>query len=78
MDWGFIGVILAIIFGITTLFLSIFAIRRSRQKKPVWAYVSRQIIEIGKNAPREIKLFFNDEPVNNVYRTYVIFFNAGN
>ena len=78
MDWGFLGVVLAVVFGIATLFLSIIAIRQARRRKPVWAYVTTKIIGLGTNAPSELKLSFNDKIINDVYQTYVIFFNAGN
>jgi len=78
MDWGLIGVILAIVFGVATIILSIVAIRQARRKKPVWAYATKKLIGLGTNAPPELKLTFNDEPINNVFRTVFIFFNRGN
>jgi len=75
MDWG---LVIAIIFGISTLFLSIIAVKQARRKKPVWAYVTGKIIGLGTNAPSELKLSFNDKVINDVFQTYVTFFNAGN
>ena len=78
MNWGFIGVIVAIIFGITTIILTIYTIRLARRKKPVWAYATEKIIGLGTNAPSELKLTFGGIPVNDVYQTNFIFFNRGN
>lgn len=59
--------------------LSIFLIvKYSRKKKPVWGYETRRIIGLGSNAPPELKLFFNNKIVEDVYETKVIFLNRGN
>lgn len=74
MDWGLIGIILAIIFFGST---AILAIRLAKRKKPVWAYTTEKIIGLGTSAPRDLKLFFRKRPVTNVYRTTFIVFNKG-
>jgi len=76
MDWKFIVTIVVAVAGIAVS--TILVIKLSKRKKPVWAYVSWKIIGLGTNAPHELKLIFNDEPVNDVHQTLVIFFNAGN
>jgi hypothetical protein len=78
MDWGLLGVILAPLFFISTVVLSVFiAIRFYKRKGPVWAYETTKIIGLGSNAPEELKLTFNDRAVDSVYRTTLIFFNKG-
>lgn len=72
MDWGIISIPLAIIFFIITLLLTLKVIKR---KKPVWAYTTTKIIGLGSKAPPELKLTFNDRPVNDVYQTTFILFN---
>ena len=68
MDWGLLGVILAPIFFISTVVLSVFlAIRFYKRKEPVWAYETARIIGLGSNAPEELRLTFNDRPVDSVY-----------
>jgi len=75
MDWRFVvPIILASLFGIATIVLTI---RNTRKKKPVWALNIRQIIGLGTDAPPELKVTFNGQPVNDIYRTVFIFFNKG-
>ena len=75
MDWGtVVAIIVAVIFGITTIVLGLRAIRR---KKPVWAYITSKIIGLDTDAPAELKLSFADKSVRDVYRTKFIFFNKG-
>jgi hypothetical protein len=76
MDWKFIVTIIVAIAGIASS--AILAIRLARRKKPVWAYVSKQIIGLGTNVPHELRLFFEEKQVDDVYQTLIIFFNAGN
>lgn len=74
MDWELIGIILALIFfGSTT----ILAIRLAKRKKLVWAYKTEEIIGLKTSTPRDLKLFFKNKPVTNVYRTTFIVFNKG-
>lgn len=75
MDWGFISVILAPIFFVAMV---VFAIKLTRKKEPVWAYKTAEIIGLGTDAPPELEMTFDGEPVNDVYRTTFIFFNKGN
>jgi hypothetical protein len=76
MDWRFlITIISTVVLGIATIVL---ALKLVKKRKPVWAYKTTPIIGIGSNAPPELKLIFNGRPVDDVYRTLVIFFNAGN
>jgi len=75
MDWGtVVAIIVAVIFGIATIVLTL---RRTRRKKPVWAYITSKIIGLDTDAPAELKLSFNDKPVRDAYRTIFIFFNKG-
>jgi len=75
MDWR---LILEIALGIVAVVSLIVTIRLARRKKPVWAYITKQIIGIGSDAPPELKLTFNDKIVSNVYKTELILFNSGN
>ena len=75
MDLGLIGIILAVIFFASTI---IFAVRSARRKTPVYFYNTKKIIGLGADAPSEIKIFFRDKPVTEVYRTTITFFNRGN
>lgn len=65
----------AIGFGALSIYL---IVKYSRKKKPVWGYETRRVIGLGTNAPPELKLFFNNKPVEDVYETKLIFFNKGN
>lgn len=69
-----IGIILAVIFFISTVILSLRALKK---KKPVYFYKSNKIIGVGTEAPKEIKLYFEDKPVSDVYRTTIKFWNRG-
>ena len=76
MDWRFLATIsLTVILGIATIVL---AIKHTKKKKPVWAYITRKIIGLGANAPPELKLTFDERPINDVYQTIFILFNKGN
>jgi hypothetical protein len=76
MNWGLIvTIILTVGFGVATIIL---AYKLARRKKPVYAYITSRIIGLGTNAPPELKLTFNENPVSNVYETELIFFNRGN
>lgn len=57
---------------------AVFGLRFVRKRKPSWAYRTIPIIGIGSKTPPEFKLFYSDRPVEDAYRTLVIFFNAGN
>jgi hypothetical protein len=48
-----------------------------KRKEPVWAYETKQIIGIGADAPKELKLFFGESQVKDVFQTRLVFFNAG-
>ena len=72
MDWKFI---VFIVLGITTIVL---AIRQAKRKKPIWGYVVKEIIDLGSEAPPEIKVTFNDKQIKDLYRAVVIFLNRGN
>ena len=74
MGWTIVGIILACIFFISTLVLSLVILRR---KKPVWAYSTEKIIELGSDEPSELKLYFKNKPILDAYRTYLVFFNQG-
>ncbi|HEY33697.1 MAG TPA: hypothetical protein G4O10_11450 [Dehalococcoidia bacterium] len=69
MDWGFIGVILAIIFFILMLIVTI---KYRRVKKLVWSYETKKLIGIGSDSPPELRLMFGGEQVSDVYRTNLI------
>ena len=71
--------VLAIIFFVATIVLTVvLAFKLAKKKKLVWAYETTKIIGLGSNAPPELKLTFNEQPVNDVYQTRVILFNKGN
>ena len=75
MDWGLIGIVLAAIFFITTLVLML---KYRRVKKLVWSYNTNKVIGLGSNAPPELQLLFGEKHVDDVYRTNIIVYNAGN
>jgi hypothetical protein len=75
MDWSLLGIILAVVFFVTTIVL---AFKLAKKRQPVWAYRTTKIIGLGSNAPPELKLTFNEQSVSDVYRTRVILFNKGN
>lgn len=75
MDWwAIIGYVLALLIAIPTI---IIVVRRVSGKQPVWAYKTKQVIGLGSDAPKELKLLFKDQSVSDVWRTYVIFLNRG-
>lgn len=78
MDWGFVGVILSLVFGVIAIASIIVAIRLLRRKKPVWAYRTDLKISRDVATPPELKITFGTEEVDNVYKTLLVFFNAGN
>jgi hypothetical protein len=75
MDWGLLGIILAVVFFVAMIVL---ALKLVKKRQPVWAYETTKIIGLGSNAPPELKLTFNEQPVSDVYQTRVILFNKGN
>ncbi len=76
MDWKFLAtIIIAVAFFIATLVLSL---KVTKKKEPVWAYTTRKIIGLGTDAPPEVKLTFDERPVNDVYQTIFVLFNKGN
>jgi hypothetical protein len=75
MDQQLLAIILAIVgWGVAAFF----ALRSTKKRKPVWAYRTTPILGINSKTPAELKLVFNGRSVDDVYRTEVIFFNAGN
>jgi hypothetical protein len=74
MDWKFI---LLLVLAIAALIVGIEAIRLAKRRQLVWAFETKLLIGRGTELP-ELKLTFNDIPVDNVYRTAMIFFNKGN
>jgi len=76
MDWRYLGsIIFTLAFGIAAIVLGL---KVAKKKQPVWAYKATKIIGLGSNAPPELKLTFNEQPVSDVYRTRFILFNKGN
>ena len=75
MDWG---IVTSIILGIVAVALAVVTIYLIRRKKPVWAYTTTKKIGLRKDTPSELKLFFNEKQVLEVYQTELIFFNMGN
>jgi hypothetical protein len=72
------SIVLAAIFFVTTVVLSVVvAFKFTKKKKPVWAHNTRKIIGKGTDAPPELKMTFNELPVNDVYQSVFIFFNRG-
>jgi len=71
-------IILAVIFFVATVVLSVvLAFKLAKKKKPVWALNTRIIIGIGTGSPSELKMTFRGLPVDDVYRTVFVFFNIG-
>ena len=75
MDWGLIGIVLAVIFFSTTVILTL---KYRRVKKLVWSYTTKKVIGLGSDTPPELQLIFGEQRVSDVYRTTMIVFNAGN
>jgi len=76
MDWEFIVTIcVAVAFGAVSIVL---ALRLAKKKKPVWASNTMHIVGRGTDAPEELKLYFGNKQVEDVYRSRVAFFNRGN
>jgi len=76
MDWRFwVPIISTLVFGIATVVL---ALKLVKKKQPAWAYTTIPILGIDSKTPPELKLVFDGRSVDDVYRTLVIFFNAGN
>lgn len=78
MEWGLLGFILAIIFGIATVVSIIIAVRLARRRRPSWAYRTEKVVGLGSSAPKELKLTFGDTVINDVYQTTFILYNRGN
>jgi hypothetical protein len=72
------GDILAIVFGITTVIGIIVTIELSKKKQPFWSFSTETVLRINPDAPKGLKLTFNDNPIDILYRTKLIFFNKGN
>jgi len=75
MDWGLIGIVLAVIFFSTTVILTL---KHRRVKELVWSYTTKKVIGLGSDTPPELQLIFDEQRVLDVYRTTIIVFNAGN
>lgn len=72
------SMVLAIVFFVTTIVLSVvLAFKFTKKKKPVWARNTRKIIGKGTDAPPELKVMFSDLPVDAVYQSVFLFFNKG-
>jgi len=75
MNWTLLGLILTIVFFISTIVLSR---RLAKKQKPAWAHNTAKVIGLGSDAPPELKMSFAGIPITNVYRTIFIFLNKGN
>jgi len=74
MELGLISIVVTVTVTVVIFFLQ----RRAAPKRePVWAYKTEQIIGLETNTPPELKLYFGDSLVNEVYRTKFILFNRG-
>ena len=76
MDWWTVASIVLVI--VLFIVSTILVLKLAKRKKPVWAYKSKKVIGLGTNPPRELKLTFGGNPVNDVYQTSFILFNDGN
>jgi len=75
MIWGIISIPLTIaLFIVSTILL----IKLTKRKRPTWASNTKQVIGLGTEAPPEIKLYFSNKQVNDIYQTTFILFNRGN
>lgn len=70
--------ILTVVFGIIAIISIVVAVRLARRKKPSWAIDTQKIIGLETGAPPELKLYFGEESINDVWRTIIVFFNKGN
>ena len=61
-------------YGITR----VLALKAVRTRKPVWAYTTTRMTGNDAKSPPEPRLVSGGEAPNDVYRTKVLFFNAGN
>lgn len=73
--WEIISIPLTIVLFIVS---TILLIKLTKRKRPVWALNTKQVIGLGAEAPPEIKLYFSNKQINDVYQTTFIFFNSGN
>ena len=67
---GGIGLLIAIFFGIRDQMA-----RRSKQ--PIWSYRIIKVIGLGSDAPPQLKLNYNDQLIDDLYRTNIVFYNKG-
>jgi len=70
-----VTIIITVALGIATIVL---ALKIVKKRQPVWAYKTTKIIGLGSDAPPDLELTFNEQPVSDVYRTRFILFNKGN
>ena len=73
--WEIISIPLTIVLFIVS---TILLIKLTKRKRPAWALNTKQVIGLGAEVPPEIKLYFSNKQVNDVYQTTFIFFNSGN
>ena len=66
--------ILAIIFFISTVVLTFLVIKR---KTPTWARLTEKLIGQLRDTPPEFEVTYEGRPINDGYRTWIIFFNKG-
>lgn len=65
-----IGIAIAIVFGL-------YAQKSRGAKEPVWAYHTRKVIGVGGDAPPQLRLTFEEQPINDLYLTTIVFYNQG-
>lgn len=70
--------ILTAVFGVIAVISIVVAVKMARRKKPVWAANTEKIIGLETGAPTELKLYFSEKSINDVWRTFIVFFNKGN
>ncbi|MCK4388582.1 MAG: hypothetical protein KAW00_07390 [Dehalococcoidia bacterium] len=76
MDWRFlVTIVIVVALGIATIVL---ARKNVKKRQPVWAYKTIKIIGLGSDAPSDLELTFNEQPISDVYQTRFILFNKGN
>lgn len=56
----------------------VFALRAVRIRKPAWAYTTTRMMEDDSKSPTEPRIVLGSEAPNDVYRTEILFHNAGN
>ncbi|GBC61553.1 hypothetical protein DENIS_2515 [Desulfonema ishimotonii] len=76
-DWGFLEVIVGLIFGIISIILFYQERNRSRKDLRYKVLYNEPLVKVKEDDASRIKIFFDDEPANDVYWAVVKNINCG-